>query len=69
MSPKEYAKAIIAAILAGLAALATALTDNTITPVEWIMVATAVLTAGAAVFGIPNAAPAVDDGAPEHRAE
>lgn len=67
MSPKEYAKAIVAAVLAGLAVMVTGLSDNVMTPVEWILVASATITAGGAVFGVPNAAPAGDG--PEHRAE
>lgn len=69
MKPQEYAKAIVGAMLAGLAALATGLSDSVMTPVEWIMVATAVLTAGVAVFGIPNREPDPLDDGPDHRAE
>jgi hypothetical protein len=66
----EYAKAVTGAVLAGLAALATGLSDETMTGVEWIMVATATITAGTAVFMIPNRDPvAVDDDGPDHRAE
>lgn len=67
MNYKEYAKAIVGAVLAGLAALATGLSDNVMTPVEWIMVATAFLTAGAVVFGVPNMDPQGDG--PDHRAD
>jgi len=66
MKMKEYAKAIVAAITAGLAALATGLADGTMSPVEWVLVASAVVAAGGVVFGVPNADP---EDAPEHLAE
>lgn len=52
----QYAKAIIAGLLAGLGALGTALLDNEIAPVEWVGVASAVLT-GLAVWRVPNTPP------------
>lgn len=69
MSPMEYAKAIAGAVLAGLAALATGVADNVITPAEWITVAIATITAGTAVFMIPNRDPVAMDDGPDHRAE
>jgi len=52
----QYAKAILAALLAGLAALGTALLDNQVAPVEWVGIATATLT-GLAVWRVPNHQP------------
>ena len=49
-----YAKAVVAAVLAGLAALGTALADGHVTGVEWTIVAAAALTALGTVWGIPN---------------
>lgn len=82
MRPQEYAKAIIGGALAGLAVLGTALTDNVVSPSEWVDIAVATLTVFAGVFGLPNAAKKdvlsqqtvtvqttqVDPG-PEHRAD
>lgn len=69
MTPMEYAKAITGAVLAGLAALATGLSDNEMTSVEWIFVASATITAGTAVFMIPNRDPvSLEDDGPDHRA-
>lgn len=65
MQMKEYAKAIVGALLAGLAALATGLADGSMTPVEWVLMASATIAAGGIVFGVPNASP---EEAPEHRA-
>lgn len=56
MNPAEYAKAIVGGILAGLAVLGTALTDNLVSPSDWVAVAVATLTVFSGVFGIPNAA-------------
>lgn len=56
MRPQEYAKAIIGGVLAGLAVLGTALTDNAVSPSEWVDIAVATLTVFAGVFGLPNAA-------------
>lgn len=56
MRPQEYAKAIIGGVLAGLAVLGTALTDNEVSPSEWVDISVAVLTVFAGVFGLPNAA-------------
>lgn len=51
----KYAKAIVAALIAGLTALGTALTDETVTTAEWTAVAVATLVALGAVWGVPNA--------------
>lgn len=56
MRPQEYAKAIIGGVLAGLAVLGTALTDNAVSAAEWVDVSVATLTVFAGVFGLPNAA-------------
>lgn len=50
----EQAKAIIGAILAGLAALGTALADGTVTPVEIVGIAVALLATYGTVFGVDN---------------
>jgi len=51
---KPYAKSIVAALLAGLGALGTALVDNTVTPAEWVGVATAALAGLGIVYAVPN---------------
>lgn len=58
MSPREYAKAIVAALVAFLTALVTGLTDDHLTALEWVVAALAAVTAGGAVFGVPNRPPA-----------
>lgn len=60
-SPREYAKAITAAVIAALTALGTGLTDGSMTPAEWVAVALAAAVALGAVFAVPNAAPADPD--------
>lgn len=57
MTPREYAKATTAAILAGLTALGTALADGNVTPVEIVGICVAVVATGGAVFGVTNADP------------
>ncbi len=52
---KPYRKAIVAALGAGLAAAYTALSDDTITPGEWVMIAIAVLGGGGVTYAVPNA--------------
>lgn len=54
---KEYAKAIVAALTAGLGALGTAWADDVITNQEWIGVAVATLAALGVVFAVPNKKP------------
>ena len=49
-----YLKAIVGAIIAGLAALATALADNGVTALEWVGVATAVVVAFGGIYFAPN---------------
>lgn len=50
----KYAKSIMAALVAALTSLGTAMTDDTVTGVEWIAVAIAFLAAGGVVWGVPN---------------
>jgi hypothetical protein len=54
-----YAKAIIGALIAGLTAIATALTDGGVSASEWVTAAIATLVALGGVYAIPNANPAV----------
>lgn len=51
---KVYAKFIVAAVVAGLIALQTALSDDSVTNSEWITIALAVVGA-LAVYAVPNA--------------
>ncbi len=51
----QYAKAIVAAVMAGLGALGTALADGSVTATEWVVVASSVFAALALVWGVPNA--------------
>lgn len=53
------AKAIVAAVIAGLGTLVTALTDETVTASEWATIALATVVALGAVFGIPNRSGAI----------
>lgn len=50
----NYRKAIVAGLLAGLTAIGTGLTDDVLTPAEWIAAAVAALAAGGAVWRVPN---------------
>ena len=52
----RYAKAVVGAILAGLGALATALTDG-ITATEWVLVAIATLGSFGMVWATKNSDP------------
>ena len=54
MEWKSYAKAVVAALLAGLGALGTALVDNQVSPAEWVGVAGAALAALGLVYAVPN---------------
>lgn len=59
-----YAKAIIAALVAGLGSLQVASADDVIVVNEWIQIASATLAAFGFVWGVPNATrPAPTDGA------
>lgn len=58
----QGAKAVYAAVVAGLAALGGLLVDDTsfadVTAGQWVFVALAVLVAGGGVYGLPNSKPA-----------
>ena len=55
MKVSKYWKAVVAAGAAGSGALSTALVDERITAAEWWTAAIAVVTAGAATWGVRNA--------------
>jgi hypothetical protein len=59
-----YAKAIVAALTAGLGTLSSALADGTITPGEWVAIVVTTLAGAGLTAWIPNktapAAPAGD---------
>ena len=50
-----YLKAIVAALIAGLGALGTALLDDSIVPLEWVGIASTTLIALYGVWQVPNA--------------
>ena len=49
-----YLKAIYGGVAARLTALGTALTDGSITALEWVGIATAAVVAFGAVYGVTN---------------
>lgn len=51
-TPREQAKAITSGVVAGLGALVTALADQSVTPLEWAVVAFAAAGAYGAVYGV-----------------
>ncbi|MEV4670956.1 hypothetical protein AB0K34_04815 [Actinomadura sp. NPDC049382] len=51
----SYAKAVVAAVVAGGTALGTALADDKVTSGEWVGVALAVLGALGITYAVPNA--------------
>lgn len=51
---KYAAKAVVAGGVAFGGALGTALADGSVTPLEWVVVATTTLVALGAVFGVEN---------------
>lgn len=57
----KYLKAFVAALIAGLTSLSTALVDDKgfadITDGQWVVAVIAVLTAFAAVWSVPNSPP------------
>ena len=55
MKLNVYAKALIAALVAGLGSLQIASADGKITPAEWIQVASVTVAALGFVWGVPNA--------------
>lgn len=50
----RYAKSIVAALVAGLGALQTAMQDDVVTHNEWIAVASATVAALGLVWGVQN---------------
>ncbi len=48
------AKAVVGALVAGLTAIGTGLTDNVLTPAEWVAAAVAALAALGIVYAVPN---------------
>lgn len=50
----QYAKAIVAALVAGLGCLGASLSDGVMAPAEWVAVAGASVTALGVVWGVPN---------------
>lgn len=57
MSIKPYAKAVVGGLVAGLTALGTAMTDDTVTTAEWVGIAVATLGALSFVYATPNRDP------------
>jgi hypothetical protein len=51
---KKYAKTVASAVAAGAVALVAALTDNSVSPGEWVTIGLAVLGA-VGVYAVPNA--------------
>lgn len=51
----KYTKAIVAALVAGLSTLQTALLDGTVTVNEWVMVGAAAVGALGLTWAVPNA--------------
>lgn len=54
MNWKPYAKAFTGSAVAGLTALASALTDDRVTTGEWVGVAIAALVGLGVVWAVPN---------------
>jgi hypothetical protein len=52
--PKSYAKATVGAVIAGLAATATALGDGTLSPLDGVMIASAAVVAFEGIFWTKN---------------
>lgn len=52
----EYAKTVVAVVAAAALTAQNVLTDNTVTPAEWVEIAAAALTAYG-VYRIPNRPP------------
>ena len=55
MDWKNYAKAIVGAVIAALTALSTALDDGVVSQQEWITVVLGLLTGLAVIWAVPNA--------------
>lgn len=54
---REYAKALWGALVAGLGALSTAITDGSVTTAEWVTIASAAVIALGVIWGVPNKSP------------
>lgn len=54
MRLSRYAKAIVAALIAGLGAMATAVQDDVISSQEWITIVIAALSALGVTWAVPN---------------
>lgn len=50
----HYAKAIVGALVAGLGALVTGLSDEALSTAEWLIALIAFLTALGVVWAVPN---------------
>lgn len=61
MSIQPYLKAVVGGAVAGLTALATAMSDDTVTRTEWIGVAVAVVGALGVVYATPNRPPVITE--------
>lgn len=61
MSIQPYLKAVVGGLVAGLTALATAMSDDTVTRTEWIGVAVAVVGALGVVYATPNRPPVITE--------
>jgi hypothetical protein len=57
VDPREYAKAIIAALGAGLTAFTAAQVAGKVTTAGWVTIAVATVTTGLTVFVVPNRPP------------
>lgn len=57
----NMAKAVVAGVAAGTAALTVAVGDGVIVPGEWVTVALAVLGALGITYAVPNARPTQSD--------
>ena len=57
----KVGKAVVGALVAGLGALTTALSDGSVTASEWVTVALATVVAAGGVWGVPNLAKDVKD--------
>lgn len=64
MNLNKYAKAIVAALIAGLGSLQVALVDDAVSLMEWINIAGVTLAGLGIVWGIPNAKDTTEPAAP-----
>lgn len=58
---RKAAKASTAAVIAGLGAAVTALTDDAVSSAEWVSIALAAAVAFGGVYGVSNTAPQPGD--------